>query len=140
MKTLIAEDDYFCRLALQKLLGACGECHLAVNGQEAVAVFQQALQSQQAYTLVCLDILMPEMDGQTALKAMRAAEEARGIYSRRGAKIIMTTGLDDVQNIMKAFHGLCDGYLVKPVEPTKLNELLIQLKLCPAGADSAIPE
>ena len=139
MKTLIVEDDIFCRLALQKLLGAYGECHVAVNGQEAVTVFQQALKSGQAYTLVCLDILMPEMDGQTALKAIRAAEEALGIYSRRGARIIMTTGLDDVQNIMKAFHGLCDGYLVKPVEKTKLNQLLIQLNLCPAG-DPAVPQ
>jgi len=140
MKTLIVEDDFFCRLALQTLLGAYGECHVAVNGQEAVTVFQQALKHRQAYALVCLDILMPEMDGQTALKAMRTAEEALGIYSRRGAKIIMTTGLDDVQNIMKAFHGLCDGYLVKPVQQSKLDELLNQLNLYPAGGAPAVPE
>jgi two-component system chemotaxis response regulator CheY len=103
MKTLIVEDDFICRVVLQKLLGAYGECHVAVNGKEAVAVFQQALKTRQSYDLVCLDILMPEMDGQVALKAIRDAEESVGIYSHRGAKIIMTTALSDVQNIMTAF-------------------------------------
>jgi PAS domain-containing protein len=49
-----------------------GECHIAVNGREAVAAFQAALKSGQRYNLVCVDIMMPEMDGQTALKQIRA--------------------------------------------------------------------
>ena len=127
MKILIVEDDFTSRVLLQELLTPFGECHVAVNGKEALAAFAKALKEHRPYDLLCVDIMMPEMDGQTALKEIRAQEEALGIYSHRGAKIIMTTALDDVRNIMDAFHGLCDGYLVKPIAKAKLLELVGKL-------------
>ena len=91
MKVLIVEDDFDSALLLQKLITQYGECRTAVNGREAVLAFHVALDAGQPYDLICLDIMMPEMDGQAALKGMRAMEEARGIASTHGAKIIMTT-------------------------------------------------
>jgi two-component system chemotaxis response regulator CheY len=47
--------------------------------------------------------MMPEMDGQQALKAIRALEEARGLLSTAGgAKIVMTTALNDMKNACNA--------------------------------------
>ena len=46
---------------------------------------------------------MPEMDGQTAIQEIRAIEEAGGTISTNGAKIIMTTALDDVKNVVQSF-------------------------------------
>lgn len=129
MKILIVEDDFASRLILQKLLSAQGECHIAVNGQEAVEVFRAALEAQQPYQLVCLDIMMPKMDGQSALREMRAAEEAKGILSTSGAKIVMVTALQDMKNVMTAYESLCDGYLPKPISRASVNEVLQQLKL-----------
>jgi two-component system, chemotaxis family, chemotaxis protein CheY len=129
MKTLIVEDDFTSRLILKHLLMPYGECHFAVNGQEAVEACANALTVNQPYHLICLDIMMPEMDGQAALKHLRADEERMGISSRQGAKIIMTTALDDVRNIMDSFHGLCDGYLTKPIDGVRLLELLKQFNL-----------
>lgn len=72
---------------------------------------------------------MPVMDGNQALRAIRDLEEKRGILAPQGAKIIMTTALDDMKNVMQAFHGLCDAYLVKPIEKAKLIEYLHSLGL-----------
>ncbi len=129
MKALIVEDDFTSRLLLQGLLQPHGECHISVNGKEAVEAFRAALASGQPYNLVCLDIMMPEMDGQTALKHIREIESKAGIFSSDGAKIIMTTALDDKINIMSAFKEQCDLYLVKPIEKAKLQESLLSLHL-----------
>ena len=129
MKSLIIEDDFSSRILLQELLAPYGQCHTAVNGGEAVSAFRMALDTGQPYGLVCLDIMMDGMDGHAALKEMRALEELKGINSTHGAKIIMTTGLGDVKNIAAAYHALCDGYLVKPVDKGKLLGLLDELKV-----------
>ena len=129
MKTLIVEDDFTSRFLLQELLAPYGPCHVAVNGREAVSVYHMALEADQPYDLVCLDIMMPEMDGHAALKEMRALEELKGIDSTHGARIIMTTALGDVKNVAAAYQALCDGYLVKPVDKGKLLGLLDELRV-----------
>lgn len=129
MKTLIVEDDFTSRLLLQELLKSYGPTHLAVNGREAVEAFRHALQAQQPYSLICLDIMMPEMDGQTALREIRQLEEANSIFSTDGAKVIMTTALDHPKDVIAAFSGLCDAYLVKPIDKAKLLEHLRAMHL-----------
>jgi two-component system, chemotaxis family, chemotaxis protein CheY len=124
MKTLIVEDDFTSRLLLQELLKSYGPSHIAVNGNEAVDAVRVALEAGDPYDLICLDIMMPEMDGQTALKEIRALEEEHGVLSAQGAKIVMTTALDDPANVMHAFYELCDAYIFKPIMKAKLlNEL-----------------
>lgn len=129
MKTLIVEDDFTSRLLLQELLKSYGPTHLAVNGKEAIEAFGCAMQENQPYNLICLDIMMPEMDGQTALREIRRMEEAQKIFSTDGVKVIMTTALGDPKDVITAFSGLCDAYLLKPIEKSKLLEKLISLHL-----------
>lgn len=129
MKTLIVEDDFTSRLLLQEILKRFGEIHIAVNGKEAVAAVRAAMEARAPYDLICLDIMMPEMDGSEALKRIREMEEAQGIISSRGAKIFMTTALDQMKNVFQAFYGLCDAYLYKPIEKAKLLEHLQALGL-----------
>jgi two-component system, chemotaxis family, chemotaxis protein CheY len=131
MKTLIVEDDFSSRLLLQELLKSYGPTHVAVNGKEAVEAVRLALEAAEPYDLVCLDIMMPEMDGQAALRNIRAHEDARRIPFPNRAKIIMTTALSDRENVMKAREQLCDYFLVKPVQKGKLREQLRKLKLIP---------
>ena len=129
MRILIVEDDMTSRLLLRKQLEAFGNCDVAVNGKEGVEAFRQAHESGEPYALVCLDIMMPEMDGQAALKAMRTQEEARALPPSRAAKIVMTTALRDLENVTNAYRELCDGYLVKPIHREKLVGLLRELDL-----------
>jgi two-component system chemotaxis response regulator CheY len=125
MKTLIVEDDFTSRLLLQSFLARYGECHIAVNGKEAVEAFQVAIDNGAPYGLVCMDILMPEMDGKEAVKQIRVIEAANGVVSTCGAKIVMTTALDDVKEVIRSFQELCDAYLYKPIDTA---ELLRQMK------------
>jgi two-component system chemotaxis response regulator CheY len=129
MKTLIVEDDFTSRLLLQEILKSYGPVHIAVNGKEAVEAARVALEGDDPYDLICLDIMMPEMSGQEALRQIRGQEEARGTLSSNGAKIMMTTAVADPKNVFAAFSGLCDAYLTKPIHKAKLLDELRKLKL-----------
>jgi two-component system chemotaxis response regulator CheY len=78
----------------------------------------------QRYDLICMDIMMPEMDGREAVRQVRALEEAKGILSTYGSKIVMTTAVDDVREVIRCFRELCDAYLIKPIDLAKLLSLM----------------
>jgi len=125
LRVLLVEDDFASRLLLQTFLSRYGECHIAVNGREAVEAVRLALERGERYDLICMDILMPEMDGREAVRQVRAQEEEQGILSTNGVKIIMTTAVDDIKEVTRCFRELCDAYLMKPID---LNQLLGHMK------------
>jgi two-component system chemotaxis response regulator CheY len=129
MKTLIVEDDFTSSLLLQEILKHYGPSHTALDGKDAVEAVSAALESGEPYDLITLDIMMPEMDGQQALKQIRALEEAKGILLGDGARIIMTTALGDSKNVLAAYSGQCDAYVVKPVAKANLLDELRKLEL-----------
>ncbi|OEU73455.1 MAG: hypothetical protein BA874_03035 [Desulfuromonadales bacterium C00003068] len=129
MKILIAEDDLTSRLILENFLQEYGTTNVVVNGTEAVSAVRSALKDGQPYDLICLDIMMPEMDGVKALEKIRKSEEGRGVTSTYGAKIIMITALDDPKNVMNSFKELCDAYIVKPIDKTMLLQKLDEIGL-----------
>ncbi len=129
MKILVVEDDFTSRILLQRYLSSYGDCHIAINGLEAVNAYKKSLKENQPYDLICMDIIMPEMSGQEALKIIRDIEKSNGILSTEGIKIIMVTAVEDVKNIFTAFNELCDTYLVKPIDKKRLEDQLRNMKL-----------
>lgn len=129
MKILIVEDDFTSRIVLQKQLSAFGDTELAVNGKEAVSAFEMALEEKEPYRLICMDVMMPEMDGREALRSIRELEEKAGILGNARAKIIMTTALGGAKDIVSAFSDECDGYLVKPIRKKEITKLFEMLEL-----------
>ena len=129
MKTLIVDDDFTSRLLLQECLKSYGPCHLAVNGKEAVEAVRTAQEEVEPFDLICLDIMMPEMDGQAALKEIRRMETAAGVAAADHAKIVMTTALADRVNVVEAVRGKSDCFLTKPIQKVKLLEALRKLAL-----------
>jgi len=129
MKILIVEDDFVSRKVLKKYLSYYGDCDIAVDGKEAIVAFNSAHKDNKPYDLICLDIMMPEMDGQETLKETRRIEEEKGIRGLSRVKVIMTTVLDDRESIMEAFRSQCDGYILKPIDRQKLMDLIDSLEL-----------
>lgn len=129
MRILIVEDELVSRFLLTEILSAYGLCNVAVDGEEGVKAVKLALKKNEPYDLICLDIMMPVMDGQDALKAIRSLEKNSGISRDKQSKIIMITALNDYDNISKSYWEFCDGYFVKPFEKKKLIALLKDLKL-----------
>lgn len=129
MRILIAEDDPASARYLEGLLSRHGECAVVADGQEAVEAFERALDENRPFALVCLDIMMPRLDGQEALERIRAMESARGIKPAREVKVIMTTALGDVRTVMSAYKQGATGYVTKPIASQKLLETIRTLGL-----------
>jgi len=121
MRALIVDDDFFSRIVLHDMLRAVAECHIAVNGEEAVDAFKQALENGRAYDLVCMDLVMPEMDGQQALREMRALEDEMGVESGDRSVVFVVSMVEDNRETNEAFFlGGADSFLVKPIEEARL--------------------
>ena len=129
MKILIAEDDFASRKFMLRFLSKYGECDITVDGLEAVDAFLMALGGGDGYDLVCLDIMMPALDGYQTLKAIRDIEKEKGIPEEKRSKIIMTTALNEGRNVTKAFELGCVAYAGKPIDEEKFENVLRKLEL-----------
>ena len=127
MRILIAEDEFTCRKVLSGLLQEYGDCDIAANGKEAIDAFEYALQNNIPYDLVSLDIMMPQLNGHETLDQIRKLEQEYKITVP--VKIIMTTPLNDSDNIRKAFISQCEAYLIKPIHKQDLIHQLHVLGL-----------
>ena len=132
MRTLIVEDDFMTRKLMARLISRYGECDVAVNGEEAIAAYSQSVKDNKKYDLICLDILMPGLDGHQTLKKIREIESTNHIKSENRVKIIMTTVLSDSASVMEAFNSKCEAYLIKPIDSKKLVQQLEFLGLIKA--------
>jgi len=129
LKILIVEDDFYSRQFLQRVLSPYGECDIAVNGEEAVMAYEKSLSEEFPYDLICLDLLMPVMDGHEALKRIREIEDVRGIYGDDCVKVIVTSALDDKRNMLTAYTQGCEGYITKPIRKEVLLDKIGELGL-----------
>jgi two-component system chemotaxis response regulator CheY len=129
LRILIAEDEPVSRQVLLHQLGNVGQVDLATDGHQAVEAVFAALRAQNPYQLICLDIMMPNLDGRAALAAIRDLEEQNGLPLGRGAKIIMTTALINAESILGSFGQACDAYLTKPITNENLYKQLQDLGL-----------
>lgn len=128
MRALIVEDEFLSRKVLKSFLMALFDVDIVVNGREAVEAFKLAHTENKPYSLILMDIMMPEVDGIEALNRIRTMEEQEHLSPK--AKVIMTTALDDPQTVLKSFYdGEASAYIVKPVAKDKLYMELKKLGL-----------
>ena len=129
MKILLAEDDFVTRKFMTGFLSKYGECDVTVDGMEAVDAFMMALDEGEPYDLVCLDVMMPAMDGYQALVSIRNLEKEHQISQEDSVKVIMTTALNDEQNVKMAFDLGCSVYSGKHINQEKFEQALTKLGL-----------
>ena len=129
MRILLAEDDFVTRKFMMNFLSSYGECDAAVDGMEAVDAYLMALEDGEPYDLACLYIMMPVMDGYQVLRSIRDLEADHGIPEEEQVKVIMTTALNDEENVKMAFDLGCSVYSGKPINKEKFDQALKKLGL-----------
>ena len=127
MRILLAEDDFVTRKFMMNFLSSYGECDAAVDGMEAVDAYLMALEDGEPYDLAC--IMMPVMDGYQVLRSIRDLEADHGIPEEEQVKVIMTTALNDEENVKMAFDLGCSVYSGKPINKEKFDQALKKLGL-----------
>ena len=129
MRALVVDDDATSRRLLRRLLAPFGECDVAVNGWEALEAFKCAHAGNHPYDLICLDIMMPDLDGHDALNKIRRHEAKSGIDEKDQVKVIVTTVVADREHVLAAAQRKCSAYLVKPIDRERLLKELRRLGL-----------
>jgi two-component system chemotaxis response regulator CheY len=127
MKILIVEDDFVSRSLLRRILSPLGECQVATNGEEGLEAFSHAMKEGAPFELICLDIMLPQLSGLELLQCIRDQESEAGVGGLSGARIIMTTAIDDRSDVVGAFKLGCEAYMVKPIDRSELLKKIAEL-------------
>ncbi|WP_372639401.1 response regulator [Ancylomarina sp.] len=114
-KILVVDDEIRNIFALGKILEDKDmEVLEAENGKIALEV----LKENKNIDLVLMDVMMPEMDGYTAIEHIRKTPEIKNI------PIICTTAKAMKEDYDKAIHHGANDYLSKPIDENKLFSML----------------
>ncbi len=108
-RILITDDALFMRVTLKNILTQNGYeiCGEAANGKESLDKYKELKPD-----LVTMDITMPEMDGITALKEIKAFDP--------NAKVIMCTAMGQKNMVIEAVQAGAKDFIVKPFEPDRV--------------------
>ena len=112
MKVLVAEDDLASGKFMQKLLSKYGEVVLARDGIAAVDEFVNAVRTNDGCDLICMDIMMPKLDGIAATKAIRDMERPDAVE----IPIIAMTANAFEEDARKCVEAGMNAHLSKPLQ------------------------
>jgi len=129
VKSLVVDDDFVPRMVLQRILQAHGLCDAATNAADALAAVRHAIEEKTPYSLICLDIEMPDDSGHHVLQEIRRLEAESLVPSELIAKVLMTSSHSEAEQVTAAYDNGCDGFLVKPIELQRLMKALRELLL-----------
>jgi len=127
MHVLVVDDLDISRNILTELLTLWGfRVSEAANGQEALALLEQADSSSEQVELVLLDWKMPEMDGVEVARRIHRLAGTHGIP--RLPVIIMVTAYSKEQLLEEAQGVPLDAVLTKPVTASGLFDTIIRFQ------------
>ena len=111
MKVLIAEDNAVSQNIMKKILENQGYEVITVNnGRQAWELLQK-----NDIQIVITDWMMPEMDGPTLCRKIRAATLPNYVY------LILLTAKDKKEDLISGFTSGADDFVTKPVNPNELR-------------------
>jgi CheY-like chemotaxis protein len=115
MRVMVVDDDFRMRQVLARLLESSGfdGVEEVGDGEEALA---RLLETQ--VDLIVTDCQMPRMDGIALVTALRA--------SGNKTPVIMLSGQDDPQLVVRAIRAGVNNYVPKPIHPENFFEKIWQ--------------
>jgi len=119
---LCIEDEHFISELYQRALSRAGyEVTVEVDGKKGL----EAAQSDK-FDIILLDLMIPTLTGIDVLRDLRDATKTPHLHS----KIIITTNLEQREEVRADIEKQADGYLVKAeITPHELVEFLDQLQI-----------
>ena len=128
-RVLLAEDDPVNQEVGLGLLGAVGlAVDVAGDGAQAVAMVQR-----NAYALILMDMQMPELDGLTATRAIRALPTGHAV------PIVAMTANAFVEDRDHCLAAGMNDFVAKPVDPAVLYDILLHWLSCAPAAPDPLP-
>ncbi|RUP00291.1 ATP-binding protein [Hyphomicrobium sp.] len=133
---LVAEDNQISALLATKIIErAGGQATVVPNGRSAITAIWETLERKRpAFDLILMDLLMPEIDGLTATKSIKALFARRPDSSMACPPIIALTANAFAEDRERCLAAGMDDYLSKPFEPDQLHELLLRWTAHRVGA------
>ncbi len=119
-KILCIEDEYFIsELYVRALRRAGYEADVELDGQKGLTAAQT-----DKYDIILLDLMIPTVTGIEVLRTLRDPAKTPKLH----AKIIITTNLEQRDDVRADIEHQADGYLVKAeITPRELVEFLQSL-------------
>ena len=116
-RLLIVDDAMIMRMRIADIARGAGweVAGEATNGQEAVARYQEL-----SPDLVTLDIVMPLMDGVSALREIRQVDPQ--------ARVVMVSAVDQKEKLIECIRLGAMDFIVKPFDKDSLSGLFEKLK------------
>ncbi len=110
-RLLVVDDALLMRKRIKEIAEDAGWeiAGEASNGEEALVLYQQ-----QKPDLVTLDIVMPKMDGVSALKQLMQHDPR--------ARIVMVSAVDQKAKLAECIQAGAIDFIVKPFEKSRLRE------------------
>jgi two-component system chemotaxis response regulator CheY len=111
VRVLVVDDAAFMRMMVKDILSKNGYEVVgeAENGAKAVEKWQELKPD-----LTTMDITMPEMDGISAVKAIKKIDPA--------AKVIMCSAMGQQAMVVEAIQAGARDFIVKPFQPDRVLE------------------
>jgi CheY-like chemotaxis protein len=108
---LIVDDNEINRDVLARHLGRQGyTTAVAENGRQALEMIRM-----QKFSLLLLDVMMPEMNGYQVLRHLKTDPRLRDI------PVIMISALDEIESVVRCIEMGAEDYLPKPFDPVLLR-------------------
>jgi CheY-like chemotaxis protein/nitrogen-specific signal transduction histidine kinase len=118
LRILCAEDNPYGRVILKTILGELGHrAEFVGSGEAAVEAAARG-----GYDAVLMDVALPDIDGLEATRRIRALAGAAGRIP-----VIGVSGRSSTEEEARAHAAGVNGYLTKPISPSKLNTYLAAL-------------
>ena len=108
---LVVDDNASNRDVLERRLAREG--HVVVTAENGAIAL--SLCEEQAFDLILLDLIMPEIGGYEVLQRLKAAERTRHI------PVIVISALDELDSVIRCIEAGADDYLPKPFDPVLLR-------------------
>ena len=102
-KVLVVDDDPISSFTLQQFLQKTYDVRVAENGIAALGFAER-----EAYDLVILDVMLPDVDGFTVCREIKSRSRTNGI------PVIFISSIDDMKGKLDGFAAGAVDYIIKP--------------------------